>query len=165
MKIIIFFFFLIFNLYSDLPKYLEGTWKSNRELTMKYIDKENKLDASQKSWISQVVGRTEITFSSSSNIVKCHTPKQQFLISGNTINIPTHDFSLNYKILGVTEKQIAIEYISNIEIEIETHFHIIEIIDKDTYSIYMGNYPPLSFPAREYFKRIKKISTKQLTKP
>ena len=131
---------------------LEGTWRSDRELTLDFIEEHVRLEDRKTKFLAQLFGRLEITFESG-NYTEI-MPAFRLESKGEWSEIERTEERSSYKLLYCTE-QIAVvqsvEMVTGNPLVLTYNFS-----DSGVMWVYLGNidtaFPDLHI--REYFRRV-----------
>ena len=130
---------------------LDGTWRSNWELTKKHIDSECKMSSEQIAGFQLLMGKMTVKYAGHKAIVSM--PEIRFTKNGKEHVLEGWTSEEKIVVLGRTGKQIAI--LDHSMSPLDDYAQIINFVDHDTYWVYLGNTPLADSHVREYFTRIR----------
>lgn len=131
---------------------LIGVWKSDRALTMKFAEKNNRLLPKTEHFWSEMVGRLTLTITS--NSIRQELPDWDVDIEGKTHHMVGFSNSSPYKITYSGPDAAVIVAKNPVTLASEPTTY--NFVDTDTFWIYSGrgNDESPGSHLREYFKRV-----------
>lgn len=132
---------------------LVGKWRSDRERTMQFIEKNVIVEARTRNFLKDMMGRLELTFSEST--VRSTLPDWDTTIEGKAHHLVGFDETHPYRVLAIHPSVIAVE--TTAPVTGKTEIVVYNFEGPDVMWIYTGGsekaLPESHF--REYFTRIR----------
>ncbi len=132
------------------PK-LEGTWKSDWQLTKKHIDAECKLSEKLVRGLQQLMGKMTVRYDGGRAVFTM--PESHFEIEGESRLAEGWTFEAKLKLLGRTGSQIALITESD-EPFLDDSITLMNFEGPDIYWVYLGHSSIADHHVREYFRRV-----------
>lgn len=150
-KYILFLLFICFNSFAEIT--LEGTWQSDKEQSLVFLEEHTKIKDKQKIFLSQILGEMTITYNAETVVMTFPTLK--VVIDGKKHNLEGFNETSDYKVIFKNKHSIATtSYNPWFNDEEITIYHF---VNPNLMWVYSDNsvdtLNDLHF--REYFKRIK----------
>jgi len=135
----------------DLAANLDGTWKSDWQLTKQHIDAECKLTEEEILGLERLLGKMTVCYEGTRTVSTM--PKIRFIKEGKEHVLDGWTMEETLNILGRTTSQIAF-LLKAIAPPVDNDWiNLITFEDADTYWVYLGNSPFAGHHVREYFCR------------
>ena len=130
---------------------LDGTWKSDWELTKKHIDTDCKLTKEETSGLERLMGKMTVRYSGNHAIYTM--PEIRFTMDGKVRVLEGWTSKEDLNVIGRTKTQIAILSKSVSPSVYNDSITLITFVDADTYWVYLGHSPLAGHHVRETFRR------------
>ena len=136
---------------ADCPR-LEGTWRSDHDWTMAYLDRNVKMGERQREGVDQMMGRLVVTFDGETASAKMAA--WTVALDGEAHRMPGVDERMPYETLHCNDKVVVTRSMTSIAGR--EHVVVHNFDSADVMWVYVGGadseLPDSSF--REYFRRI-----------
>ena len=130
---------------------LQGTWKSDWELTFQHLRDECQIDPQQMAGLEWLLGKMTVTYAGTRQItqmptLRCVRDGQEKTLEGSTREC-------ELRILGQTSRQLAV-LDDVLLVGLEREIRLITLVEPDVYYVYLGGIELVGLHAREYFRRV-----------
>ncbi|GEM_PF-2299480 len=137
----------------DFTSNLDGTWKSNWQLTKQHIDAECRLTKDNIVGLELLMGKMTIHYEETRAVFSM--PEIRFKKEGKERVLEGWTFEETINILGQTNSQIAfLSKAFGSDLVEEGFINLITFDSADTFWLYVGHSPLVDLHVREYFSRV-----------
>lgn len=136
---------------TDFASNLDGTWKSNWQLTKQHFEAECRLTEENIIGLELLMGKMTVRYEGTRAVFTM--PEIRFTKEGKERVIEGWTSDETIKILAQTHSQIALLSKAFMPDMDEDSINMITFENADTYWVYLGHLPFVDLHAREYFSR------------
>lgn len=138
---------------TDFASNLDGTWKSNWQLTKQHIDAECRLTEENIVGLELLMGKMTIRYEEKCAVFTM--PEIRFIKEDKERVLEGWTFEETLNVLGQTNSQIALLSKAFTAHSDENDFiNLITFESADTFWLYVGHSPFVELHVREYFSRV-----------